>query len=112
VRLIADAEQQNIGSAARRDNAEVVRAEGRIRRGCKIERQAGVSALDDIAVNCGVEKYDGLRAIDKLPQYFDPQLRSGLRALWKNGTELGHPGHDGLRGLRTRSQNGGEKEDR
>ena len=112
VRLIADAKQQNIGSATRRYYPEVVGAERRIGRGRKIERQAGIRALDDIAMNCGVEKYDGLRAIDEFAQHFDTQLCSWLRSLGKNGVELGHAGLDGLRGLRTRSQNGGAKKDR
>jgi hypothetical protein len=63
-------------------------------------------------MNCWVEKYDGLRAIDELAQYFHPHLRAGLRSLRKHGVELGHARLDGLGGLRTRSQSGGEKKDR
>jgi len=97
VRLIADAEQQEIRRASRRDDAEVVRSE----RGCGIDiefqDEAGEAAFDDAAADCGIEKDDSLRAVQVLAEDGDRNFSPRRPALWIHRRERREAGLDFLR---------------
>jgi hypothetical protein len=109
--LIADAEQENVGGAAGRGDAEVVRSRGAIGGNIELEEQSGGLLADDGSGDGWVQEEYARSAIHVLAEHFHGDARAGLGALWEHGGKRGETVDDGGFLLGVREAGGGENED-
>jgi len=94
VRLIADAEQQDIRCSSRRHDAEIVRTEGGLGVDVEFQGKPRETAFNDAAANHRIEKDDGLRAVQVLAEDGDRKFHARRPALRVDRSERREPSFD------------------